>query len=393
MDGEFEKVRDLIPRVECNMTVAKEHMSKAEHTICTAKDQTRGLLGTPPFQHLLRHMKIEFIYYMVLWLNAFPVKNGISSVFLPRELLVRWRMDYSKHCGVFPGTYCKVHDEPSSSNMMTPWAHKAIAMGPMGNLQGTVKFFCLNTGRILKRQSFTALPMPDRVIKRVDAICLRKKQGRAFLFLNRRQELYKWMDAVLEDDPEFQGLLKDDKEAAYPDISAEPPGVELKSEEMDYAAVTDEPEPDFEQLATTTLDNAGINPQDCLCTAQTAAAAALLRAGPALVEANDNKIVYKITFDLPNMGLAGGNVIQDNAPPPPMVEASILDMANKIVEILTDTDTVTTNWHYPLRSRRSAVGHQPYDTYAPRLTFLQLGEMCAHRSVLDTTQYVGMTIE
>jgi hypothetical protein len=201
------------------------------------------------------------------------------------------------------------------------------------------------------------------------------------------------MDAVLEDDPEFQGLLKDDKEAAYPDISVESSGVELESEETDCAAVTDEPEPDFEQLATTTLDNAGIDPQDCLCAAQAAAAAAPLRAGPALVEANDNKIIYKITFDLPNAGLAGGNVIQDDALPPPAVKASILDMADETVEILTDTDAVTTNWRYPLRYQRSAVGHQPYDTYAPRMTFLQLGEMHAHRSVLDATQYVRMTRE
>ena len=35
MDGEFEKVRDLIPRIECNTTAAKEHVSKAEHTIRT----------------------------------------------------------------------------------------------------------------------------------------------------------------------------------------------------------------------------------------------------------------------------------------------------------------------------------------------------------------------
>ncbi len=85
-DGEFEKVRDLIPRVECNTTGAKEHVSKAERTICTVKEQTRGLLGTLPFQHLPRRMKIEFIYFMVLWLNAFPVKNGISSVFLESSL-------------------------------------------------------------------------------------------------------------------------------------------------------------------------------------------------------------------------------------------------------------------------------------------------------------------
>jgi hypothetical protein len=38
MDGEFEKVRDLSPRVECNMTAAEEHVSKAERTIHTVKE-------------------------------------------------------------------------------------------------------------------------------------------------------------------------------------------------------------------------------------------------------------------------------------------------------------------------------------------------------------------
>ncbi len=122
-----------------------------------------------------------------------------------------------------------------------------------------------------------------------------------------------------EDDPEFQGLLEEEEEGAYPNISAEFLGVELESEEADYLAVTDEPEPDFEQLAATALDNAGIDPQDCLCTAQAAQAAAAGNQwrGPALVEANEDEIVYKITFDLPDAGLAGGNVVQDDTPPPP----------------------------------------------------------------------------
>ncbi len=37
------------------------------------------------------------------------------------------------------------------------------------------------------------------------------------------------------------------------------------------------------------------------------------------------------------------------------------------------------------------VGHQPYDTYAPSMSFLQMGEVRAHRSVLDATKYAGMT--
>jgi hypothetical protein len=68
-------------------------------------------------------------------------------------------------------------------------------------------------------------------------------------------------------------------------------------------------------------------------------------------------------------------------------------MANDTVKFLTDTTDIPTNRRYSLQSRRSAVGHQTYGTYAPQTTFLQLGEVRAHRSVLDTTQYIGMTRE
>ncbi len=103
MDGEFEKVQDLIPHVECNTTAAKEHISEAERAIRTIKERTWGLVATLPFQHIPRSMKIKFVYLMVLWLNAFPVKNGISAVYSPRELLVRWRMDYSQKLQSFAG--------------------------------------------------------------------------------------------------------------------------------------------------------------------------------------------------------------------------------------------------------------------------------------------------
>jgi len=74
MDGEFEKIKHLVPRLECNTT---------ERGIHTIKERARGLITTLPFEHIPRRMKIEFIYFRVLWLNAFPVKNGISSMHSP----------------------------------------------------------------------------------------------------------------------------------------------------------------------------------------------------------------------------------------------------------------------------------------------------------------------
>ncbi len=120
MDGEFEKIKGLLQNVECNTTAAKKHVSKAERMIQKIKERTRGLLATLPFEHIPRRMKIEFKYFIMLWLNAFPVKSRISSTFSPCELLVHWKLDYKKHCRVLPGTYCEVHSEPSPSYTMAP---------------------------------------------------------------------------------------------------------------------------------------------------------------------------------------------------------------------------------------------------------------------------------
>jgi hypothetical protein len=282
MDGEFEKLKNILPTVECNTTVAKEHVSKAERSIRTVKERTWGLIGMLLFDNIPWWMKIKFVYFIVLWLNAYPVKTGVSSIYSPREVLVRLHLDYKKHCRVLPGTYCKVHDKPSPSNTIVPQRHKGIALGPTGNLQGTVKLYCLNTGRMLKRRSFMPLPMPDSMIQQVNIIGLKEEQGRSFLFLNRQKEPYKWTNKVPEDDLEFQGLLEADAEeaAAYPNISAELPGVELTSKEDDYPAITEEPEADFQHLAAAALDNAGINTVARLRAARDLADAAVIGITP-----------------------------------------------------------------------------------------------------------------
>ena len=50
-------------------------------------------MNTLPFTYIPRQIKIEFIYFVTLWLNAFPVKSGVSETFYLREILLRWIMD------------------------------------------------------------------------------------------------------------------------------------------------------------------------------------------------------------------------------------------------------------------------------------------------------------
>jgi hypothetical protein len=76
------------------------------------------------------------------------------------------------------------------------------------------------------------MPMPQRIIKRVNAIDKREKQGRNFCFLNRNKDKFDWTDKVPADNPTLQGLLEEEgkQEATYPDVTAELPGVPLTPE-------------------------------------------------------------------------------------------------------------------------------------------------------------------
>ncbi len=106
-------------------------------------------------------------------------------------------------------------------NTMVARTHDSIAVGPTGNLQGSVIFFCLKTWWILKRRSFTPLPMLDHVIRRVNYIGKCEKQGHAFWFLNQQKEPYEWTNEAPEDNPDFQGPLEDT--APYLDVAAKLP--------------------------------------------------------------------------------------------------------------------------------------------------------------------------
>jgi hypothetical protein len=94
---------------------------------------------------------------------------------------------------------------------------------------------------------------------------------------------------------------------------------------------------------------------------------ALLQDRPALVEADNDEIVYDLTFDLPDAGLG---VVEPNIPP---AEPTLRDDQDNTVVVPVAAADDEPEQRYPTRPRRSVIGHQPYDTYAPRMTFLQLG--------------------
>jgi hypothetical protein len=177
MDKEFESLCSLVPIIVVNTMVAKEHVPEIKRCIRLIKEQGQGILNTLPYKKMPQLLLIELIYHVVLWLNAFPMKSVVSATLSPRKLVLRHKLYFAKHCKAPFGSYCESHDEPVPLNTMVSRTSPAIVLGPTGNIQGTYKLLNLATGKKIKCRQFTACPMPDSVIKKVEAIGQQKLPG------------------------------------------------------------------------------------------------------------------------------------------------------------------------------------------------------------------------
>ena len=131
----------------------------------------------------------------------------------------------------------------------------------------------------------------------------------------------------------------------------------LEDEDIDLQVVTDDPEPNFAELAAAALDNAVINTHDRLQAVQRGPRPTN---GPTLIEADNDEIVYEITFNMPDPGLGGANVVPtDHGGPPggPAADGTVHILATETVDFLTETDNTTRR--YPTRLRRSVNRYSP----------------------------------
>ena len=107
-------------------------------------------------------------------------------------------------------TYCKAefgyYVEASTNTMLTssqiPRRHDCIALGSSGNRQGLLTCFDLKTGSVVTRGIFDVLPMPDRIVKQVNACGMKsKKESRKIKlkFKNSQRRKIDWDNEDLED--------------------------------------------------------------------------------------------------------------------------------------------------------------------------------------------------
>ena len=224
-DKEFEPMRDKFAEMKIHLNAASddEHVGDIERFIRTVKERVRATWNTLPFRKIPSRMLIEFVKGSVFWLNAFPLKGGVSTTHSPRTIVTLQQIDYNQHCKLEPGAYVQTHEE--HDNTMKTRTVGAIALRTKGNSQGGYYFLSLKTGHRIDRRRWTELPMPSEVIDRVHALARRNKAGNGLTF--------GWRDGspILDDDT--------DEDMADPDYNPDHYDSESDSDDDDDEDNTD----------------------------------------------------------------------------------------------------------------------------------------------------------
>lgn len=153
--------------IEMNPVGAGSHVGPIERKIEEVKERCRGIKATLSFRLALQ-LIAWLVFFCVSRINLVPHKSGLTNI-SPAEAFLGRKIDYrlDLRCGF--GDYVECYN-PLSDNSMRPRTEAAITLMPTGNRTGSVQCLSLNTGRVIRRDQFTKLPMPDNVIAHLNKL-------------------------------------------------------------------------------------------------------------------------------------------------------------------------------------------------------------------------------
>ena len=218
--------------VEVDISGAGGHVARIERRIRVIKERVRA--------HVAHHLPFTLstvgiamcVLYCVSRLNYEPAglrEWGPS----PREAFIGRKPDGKRDFRCSFGDYaqCTV---PNTDSTLKSRTEDCVVMLPLGNRTGTVRMLSLASGRLVNRDQFRILPMPESVIKRLNALALAdgRIKGKGELATlptlyeqdgHERRGLPDMMDTVVNNgiDPSTKGLDSHDYSDIIDDVPIE----------------------------------------------------------------------------------------------------------------------------------------------------------------------------
>ena len=143
-DNEFMCVKEEFRPIHMDIVPADRHVGEIERSVKTVKERLRSTVHGLAFKRTPKLLVRHIVADAVRCLNQFPWANGISA-----------------------------HTSP-----LSPKARSlgAIALTPTGNANGDYYFLSLATGARISRHQWTAIPITDTCIARVEVLAKHERQ-------------------------------------------------------------------------------------------------------------------------------------------------------------------------------------------------------------------------
>jgi hypothetical protein len=152
--------------ISVNIASKSEHVPEVERNIRVIKERARAVWNTVPFK-MNEDLIVHLVNYVTTMINLFG-KDGTIGHISPRELFTGEKVDYKVFGKLSFGDYCQISNESEITNTMEARTSGAIAIGPVGNVQGNYKFINLSSWKVVIRRTWVKLPMPSEVIEYIN---------------------------------------------------------------------------------------------------------------------------------------------------------------------------------------------------------------------------------
>jgi hypothetical protein len=154
-----------------------QHVPVAENKIRQVKERVRSHVATLPYM-LPKFFMRWLVFFCVMRLNMLPSKSRSDGILSSIELFKGRKIDYKRDVRIGFGEYVQaLNPNITIRNSMVPRTDGAISLLPTGNLQGSVRFYSLSTKKIIVRDHWTAIPMPQVVIDHLNNLALTSYDG------------------------------------------------------------------------------------------------------------------------------------------------------------------------------------------------------------------------
>ena len=170
--------------VRVNIAGPGQHVPVIERCIRMIKERIRCIVTTLPYR-LPKQLVKYLVFYCVSRVNMLPRSTSVDRT-SPREAFTGRKTDYRRDIRIGFGEYVQAHvpADKVARNSNKPRTEGAIALYPTGNLQGSVRFFSLATGKVITRDNWNRLPVPQEVVQHMNSLAAQSPTTVALLVPN-----------------------------------------------------------------------------------------------------------------------------------------------------------------------------------------------------------------